>query len=96
MEVDSSEDKDSSSPDAGTDGLSALAPWLPRSMLTDSRAEMQMDGQNPSKDTSSASRRKVHSTRIEKKKQARKNRSSIVFATNAQHKKRKATSKKKP
>lgn len=66
-----------------------------RPMLTDGLAEMQIDGQNPGKGTSSASRRKAHPTRIEKKKQARKNRSSIVFATNAQHKKRKATSKKK-
>jgi hypothetical protein len=64
-------------------------------MLTDNLAEMQVDGRNPSKDASSASKRKAHPTRIEKKKQARKNRSSIVFATNAQHKKRKAAGKKK-
>jgi hypothetical protein len=95
MEVDSSEDKDNLRSDNGTDGLSALASQLIPSMLTDSLAEMQVDGQNPIKNTNLASRRKTHPTRIEKKKQARKNRSSIVFATNAQHKKRKAAGKKK-
>jgi hypothetical protein len=64
-------------------------------MLIDNLVEMQIDNQKPSRDTSSASRRKSHPSRIEKKKLARKKRSSIVFATHAQHKKRNAASKKK-
>lgn len=95
MEVDSLEDKNNSGPDNGTDSLSHLVPPLRSEVLTDSVAEMQVDSQKPNQDTSSASRSKTHPTRIEKKKRARKHRSSIVFATNPQHKKRKAANKKK-
>jgi hypothetical protein len=61
----------------------------------DNFVEMQIDNQKSSKDTSPVSRRKPHPSRIKKKKKlARKNRSSIVFATHIQHKKRKAAGKK--
>ena len=92
MEVDSGKDNANASPDATLDGLSTIDPRLKSLMLINDHAEMQVDGQK--KNTSSASR-KAHPSRIEKKKQARKNRSSIVFPTNAQHKKRKAANKKK-
>ena len=92
MEVDSVEDKTNASPDAGLGGLSTIGPSIISFILTNELADMQVDGQN--KSTSSASR-KARPSRIEKKKQARKNKSSIVFPTNAQHKKRKAANKKK-
>ena len=60
----------------------------------DNLVEMQIDNQKSSKDTSSVSKRKSHPSGIKKKKLARKNRSSIVFATHIQHKKRKAARKK--
>jgi hypothetical protein len=57
-------------------------------------ADMQVDCQNQSKAAGSVSKRKAHPSRIEKKKQARKNRNSIVFATNKQRKKRVASKQK--
>jgi len=56
--------------------------------------DMQVDCQSQSKVVGSASKRKAHPSRIEKKKQARKNKNSIVFTTNKQHKKRVSSKQK--